>query len=431
MNPHRLLFSLCALLCVLPTPVLAASTELASMASDTTQADNDSSRPWVSGDGRYVAFHSLASNLVAGDTNGEYDVFVHDRTSGQTARVSVASDGTQGNGGSYLPAISADGRWIAFYSLANNLVVGDDNNDYDVFVHDRTTGQTARVSVASDGAQASDDSSRPSVSGDGRYVAFESLAANLVPADTNRCADVFMHDLVTGQTTRVSLASDGTQANADSGSPSLSQDGQHVTFHSGAANLVAGDTNGWQDVFVRDRLSGKTTRVSVASDGTQANGWCGSPSLSGDGRYVAFYSLATNLVAGDTNGSPDVFVHDRITGQTVRVSMASDGTQGNDGSFFPAISSSARYVTFYSSANNLVPGDSNNAYDVFVHDRETRVTTRLSLANDGSQSNGNSLLAAISAQGGQVAFQSEATNLVASDGNGSQDVFVRDLLAGQ
>jgi|GEM_PF-1585857 len=223
-------------------------------------------------------------------------------------RVSVASGGTQGNGDSGCPSISADGRYVAFQSYASNLVPGDTNGTWDVFVHDRLTGQTTRVSVASDGTQGNGDSECPSISADGRYVAFASLASNLVPGDTNGTWDVFVHDRLTGQTTRVSVASGGAQGNSGSWCPSISADGRYVAFQSYASNLVPGDTNGVLDVFVHDRLTGQTTRVSVASDGTQGDSYSFGSSISADGRYVAFSSLASNLVPGDTNDKPDIFV---------------------------------------------------------------------------------------------------------------------------
>ena len=350
-----------------------------SVASDGTQSNHDSYNPSISADGRFVAFESEATNLVSGDTNNFQDIFVHDRQTGQTTRVSVASDGTQANGHSYAPSISADGRYVAFASLASNLVSGDTNGAWDVFVHDRQTGETTRVSVASDGTQAIGFffGSSPSISADGRYVAFDSWATNLVSGDTNDKPDVFVHDRQTGQTTRVSVSSDGTQANNGAIYPSISADGRYVAFESNSTNLVSGDTNSVTDIFVHDRQTGQTTRVSVSSDGTQANGgpgWSGNPSsISADGRYVAFHSYADNLVSGDTNSATDIFVHDRQTGVTTRVSIASDGTQANGFSASPSISADGRYVAFMSGATNLVSGDTNNDWDVFVHGREGNI----------------------------------------------------------
>jgi PKD repeat protein/Tol biopolymer transport system component len=420
---------LATLLAYGPAAAAGVITERVSVASDGTQGDNHSAYPSISADGRYVAFWSNASNLVGSDTNDEGDVFTYDRQTGQTTRVSIASDGTQGDDSSYEPSISADGRYVAFKSDASNLVTDDTNNAQDVFVNDRQTGQTTRVSVASDGAQANSLSYWPSISANGRYVAFTSLANNLVSGDTNNADDIFVHDRQTGQTTPVSVASDGTQGNARSIMPSISADGRYVAFFSDASNLVSGDTNDYMDVFVHDRQTGQTSRVSVASDGTQGNNGSFAPSISADGRYVAFFSDASNLVSGDTNDYMDVFVHDRQTGQTSRVSVASDGTQGNSISFDPSISADGRYIAFTSVASNLVSDDSNGDWDIFVHDQQTGQTSRVSVASDGTQMEIPSPLPSIearpsiSADGCCVAFGSNATNLVSDDTNGVWDVF--------
>jgi DNA-binding beta-propeller fold protein YncE/Tol biopolymer transport system component len=413
--------------------VMAANTGITtriSVASDGTQGNCDSLLPSVSADRRYVAFESCASNLVNGDTNGYTDIFVHDRQTGQTGRVSIASNGTQGNGDSYWPSISADGRYVAFESEASNLVSGDTSGHWDVFVHDRQTGQTGRVSVASTGTQGNGDSTRSSISADGRYVAFESEASNLVGGDTNTSMDIFVHDRQTGQTERVSVASNGSQGNGNSTWPSISTDGHYVAFDSVASNLVSGDTHGHWDVFVHDRQTGQTGRVSVASNGTQGNGNSTSPSISTDGRYVAFESEASNLVSGDTNNSMDAFVHDRQTGQTERVSVASNGIQGNDHSGWPSISTDGYYVAFYSSASNLVSGDTNSIADLFIHDRITSQTTLVSVASDGTQGNDWSDLPSRPPDGCSVEFTSWASNLVTGDTNGVADVFAHDCLIG-
>jgi Tol biopolymer transport system component len=408
------------------------ATERVSVASDGTQGNERSSPSSISADGRYVAFSSLASNLVSGESNWSSDIFVHDRQSGQTTRVSVASNGTQGNSGSYDPSISADGRYVAFTSFASNLVSGDTNDTGDIFVHDRQSGQTTRVSVASNGTQANDESGRASISADGRYVAFWSAASNLVSGDTNGAWDIFVRDRQSSQTTRVSVASNGTQGNSTSARASISADGRYVAFWSYASNLVSGDTNGAWDIFVRDRQSSQTARVSVASDGTQGNSGSGYPSISADGRYVAFSSSASNLVSGDTNGCGDTFVHDRQSSQTTRVSVDSNGTQGNGSpDYAPSISADGRFVAFSSYAKNLVSGDTNFYLDVFVRDRQSSQTTRVSVASDGTQGNANSYEPFISADGRYVAFCSDASNLVSGDTNGYVDVFVHDRVLGQ
>ncbi len=440
--------------------------ERLSVASDGTQANNVSPGAAVSADGRFVAFQSEANNLVAGDTNAAIDIFVRDTCLGatgctpSTVRVSVASDGTQANGDSAVPSISADGRFVSFGSLASNLVAGDTNAFGDVFVRDTCLGaagctpSTVRVSVASDGTQGDDTSDSFSISADGRFVAFESDASNLVAGDTNLATDIFIRDTCRGatgctpSTVRVSVASDGTQANGNSfgnaNGAAVSADGRFVAFQSDASNLVADDTNAASDIFVRDTCLGatgctpSTVRVSVASDGTQTGGGGSRFSISPDGRFVAFESGASDLVVGDTNAALDIFVRDTCLGatgctpSTVRVSVASVGTQANDHSFGAAISSDGRFVAFSPGASNLVVGDTNAASDIFVRDTClgatgcTPSTVRVSVgATFGfPQANGSSSRAAISSDGRFVAFQSDASNLVAGDTNGVGDVFL-------
>ncbi len=420
------------------TPLETGVTSRVSVSSSGSQGIGGSTGPSISADGRYIAFTSQAGNLVFGDTNGADDVFVYDHWSGIIARVSVASDGTQGDGPSSGTSISADGRFVAFKSYAHNLVIGDTNNVADVFVHDRQTRQTTRVSVASGGAQGNELSIKPSISADGRYVAFESWARNLVIGDTNNKEDIFVHDRSTGATTRVSVASDGTQGNDESDVPFISADGRYVVFSSNASNLVSGDNNtscdtdsdgqyddNCPDIFLHDRQMGETGRVSVATDGTQGNGWSVGASISADGRYVAF-ATQSSLVSGDTNGRYDVYVRDRQAGETIRVSVASDGTQGDGDSTWPFISANGRYVAFASAASTLVNDDTNGSADIFVHDREARETSRVSVDSNGSQGGADSRGSSLSSDGRYVAFTSLAANLVSGDDNGWDDVFVHD-----
>ena len=381
----------------------------------------------ISADGRYIAYQSDASNLTPGDTNAYQDIFVYDRVTGQTTRVSVASDGSQGNGYSTSPAISATGRYVAFASFATNLVAGDTNGYADMFVHDQVTGQTERVSVASDGSQGNataDTGYAVSISADGQSVAFGSWASNFAPGDTNGSSDVFLRNRATGVTTLVSAAPDGTVGDRDSVTPAISVDGQTVAFVSYATNLVAGDTNGVGDVFIYDRTTGVISLASVGADGSPANAMSLLPSVSADGQRVAFLSHASNLVAGDTNGDDDVFVRDRAAGVTLLASVTSDGKQ-HTGIANPALSPDGRFVLFCAMGPDFVVGDTNGKEDVFVHDLATGVTTRVSLAYDGSEGNGLSATRAIAADGRFVAFRSVATNLVAS-GPGGPGIYLRD-----
>ncbi|MCL5104353.1 MAG: hypothetical protein M1133_09600 [Armatimonadetes bacterium] len=421
---------LVSVVAVLPAArVMAGVTERVSVASDGTQGNGGSGIDGglsISADGRFVAFYSYASNLVTGDTNSTYDIFVHDRQTGVTERVSVATGGAQGNSNSYYSSISADGRFVAFESYASNLVPGDTNDTVDVFVHDRQTGVTSRVSIATGGAQGNGGSNRPSISADGRVVAFESVADNLVPEDTNGRCDGFIHDRQTGSTQRVSAATGGAQENNSSACFFISADGRFVAFQSDASNLIPGDTNDYGDVFVHDRQTGSTERVSVATGGAQGDWNSYGGSISADDRFVVFTSYASNLIPGDTNGAPDVFIHDRQTGSTERVSVATGGTQGAWNSYGGSLSADDRFVAFMSHASNLVPGDTNGALDVFIHNRQTGVTSRVSVATGGAQGNSESNAYSISADGRFVAFYSYASNLVPGDTNGALDVFVHD-----
>jgi Tol biopolymer transport system component len=421
------------------TAAQTKGTQRVSVANNETQADHRSKQPSISADGRYVAFASDATNLVTGDTNGVTDIFVRDLVKKTTTRVSVSSDGREGNKASYWPFISSDGRYVTFTSDADNLDVPDTNGAGDVFVHDKQTGETEMISRAEDGTAGNDLSFWSSISTDGRYIAFMSNATNLMPSDTNDSWDIFLRDRQTGQTSLVSTGYDGTQANSQSEYPVISADGRYVAFASDATNIVERDNNGYRDVFEYDRETRKTIRVSVASDGTQADAGTQAfvISISADGQFVAFPSLATNLVLNDTNKVWDIFVHDRDKGETIRVSVSSDGLQADAGSYGVSISPDGRWVTFGSNATNLVPDDLNGLMDVFVYDRQTGQTERVSVSSDGTEGNeasGFTLIAPagidfaygtlISDDGSAVVFMSNASNLVVDDTNASQDIFV-------
>jgi Tol biopolymer transport system component len=404
----------------------SATTERVSVSSSGEQGNGDSYGYFgaaISADGRYVAFTSDASNLVAGDTNGTLDVFVRDRQLNTTERVSVSSTGHQGKGASWLPAISADGRYVAFTSEASNLVAGDGNHSYDVFVHDRKLDTTKRASVSSTGHQGDGDSWSEAISADGRYVALTSEASNLVARDTNDESDVFVRDRKRHKTSRVSVSTTEHQGDRGTYSAAISADGRYVAFTSYASNLVSKDTHK-NTLFVRDRKLGTTRRMS----GTGPPGRGSGAAISADGRYVAFDSHAPNLVAADTNDAYDVFVHNRKHHTTSRVSVSSTGDQGNGRSEYPAISADGRYVAFWSAASNLVAGDTNGMLDVFVRDRKHHTTSRVSLSSTGDQGNSRSQYPAISADGRYVAFPSAASNLVAGDTNTADDLFVRGPL---
>lgn len=423
------------------TAKVPPTTTRVSISSSGGQGNLPSYAVAITPDGRYVAFTSVATNLVSGDTNSTADAFVHDRRTGETARVSITDMGQQAsppknpveNSGSVAEAISPDGRYVVFRSDAPNLVAGT-NRGFNVFVRDRARGRTTRVSVTSAGRAGNGLSHSGSISADGRYVVFESQASNLVRADTNRASDIFLHDRRTGRTSRLSVSSRTRQGNGASYSADISADGRYVTFESDASNLVPRDTNRTTDIFVRDRRTGRTSRVSVSTGNKQGNRLSEGAAISADGRYVAFASQASNLVAGDTNRNADIFVNDRLTHRTRRVSISSRGVQAKQSSGALSISPEGRYVAFASLASNLVASDRNKSMDVFVHDSKTGRTILASLAARGSQGNTYSDLVplgdALSTNGRSLIFYSAAANLVARDTNGVADVFVRDFGTG-
>lgn len=331
--------------------------------------------PSLSADGRFVAFGSSATNLVAGDTNGVGDIFVRDLKRDRTKRVSLGAGGTQGDGTSLHPALSADGGLVVFASNSSNLVAGDTNGTTDIFVRDLETKRTTRVSVNSAGAESDGFSIRPVVSEDGKLVVFESLATNLAPGDANASApglgpmDLFAHQVKNGRTELISAGPSGMGGNEGSFTgfqPAISADRRFVGFDSFASDLVAGDGNGGFDTFVRDLKKDRTRLVSRSSAGAQGEGESGIPSLTRDGRHVAFESAATNLVPGDTNGASDVFVRDLKRGVTERVSVGPGGAEGNSFSDRASIAANGSAITFNSVASNLVPGDTNGFADAFV-----------------------------------------------------------------
>ena len=398
------------------------------VSSGEVQGNSSSYWPSASNDGRFVVFDSDASNLVSGDTNAAGDVFVRDRQTGTTRRVSISSSEQQGDAPSHSATISADGRYVAFVSGATNLVPGDTNGVEDVFVRDRKLGTTRRVSLRNDGGDGNGASFSPRISATGAFVVFTSAATNLAPGDTNGSYDVFVRDRERQRTRRVSVNSHEVGANGNSVDGSITPDGRYVVFGSSSTNLAGGDTNAAQDIFIRDLRLGTTKRVSMNSLGFQGNGDSTDARISGDGRVVVFRSTATNLVLNDTNASDDVFIRDRVASTTKRISVRSNGRQANDRSTGPSISLDGRFVAFVSEATNLVGNDSNGQPDIFLRDRRTKSTTRLSVSSSGAQGNGESYDPSISPDGTFVVFVSYATNFMANDTNGRDEVFIRGPL---
>lgn len=405
-------------------PDALAPCERVSVNNQGGEGNASSSGPAVNANGTVVGYFSDASNLVSRDRNDVRDAFCRDRIARLTERHSVAANGNEGNARSHSeglgPALSGDGNLFAFSTFASNLGPDDTNGVGDVYVRNRASGEQTRVTYAHTGGETDGTSIVGDISTDGRCVVYQSFATNIVPLDQNGASDVFLFDRASGLTTLVSSGPDGP-GNGASITPAVSGDCRFVAFASAATNLVAGDTNGLTDIFVRDMQTGEIRRVSVASDGTQANGTSFFPDLSFDGSVVAFKSDASNLVPDDTNGEPDVFVH--AGGVTTRVSVDDFGHQADGFSGPPSVSGDGRFVAFPSWAANLVSDDGNSAGDVFVYDRRA---LRIRRVTCGVEPNAGvpDIAPRLSTDGNWVAFASSASNLVEGDSNNSVDVFI-------
>jgi hypothetical protein len=425
--PHPGLLPLSLAIALSAVPLSAQSTQRANLTSLGGLPQFGATWPSVSADGSLVAF-STHEFLVPGDLTWGYDVFVQERATGKLVLASTSADGVVAGNGSINPCLSGDGRFVAFESDASTLVPGDTNDVTDVYRKDLATGEVVRISVNGHGQEVQGYSREPRCSDDGVRVSFHSIAAGYVAVDANGGKpDVFVRDVSTGTTRIVSVSSAGVQGNGNNWNMSISGNGERVAIMSYSNNLVPGDTNNRADIFVHDLQSGQTTRVSVATNGAQANDHSLGGSLSRDGRYVCFTSLASNLTPGDTNNKPDVFVHDLQTGITERVSVDSAGAQGSGESGSGLLSGDGRFVAFLSSAANLAPNGSGSAAQVYLHDRVTGTTTRESVDAAGEQGDYKSDELAFSSDGGTIAYRSYATNLVPNDSNNQTDIFVRSV----
>ncbi len=410
------------------SPVVA-QIERISVANNGSQANAGSASAAISFDGSVIAFHSNADNLVPGDTNGWTDVFVRDLDAGTTEIVSLRPDGGQTANYSRLSSISNDGNLVAFQARSSAVVTIPG-------LTDRAGGTTAHLLPDSSGpnpAVAAVARLEATLSGDGRFLAFRTRSSlqNVWPEsirpindDLNSAHDVFVLDLVTDPTPqieRISRLSTGVGLDADSRSPAFSSDGRFVAFMT-YSELLPDDANNRPDIAVKDRQSGNLEVISVTPGGSTGNGGSFNPAVSDDGNIVVFRSEASNLVAGDTNGRWDIFVRDRSAGTTTRVSIASDGSQANHNSMDAAVSADGRFVVFRSLASNLVPEDSNNRADIFVHDRQSRQTAIVSRP-PGGQADGHSANPMPSGDGLWIAFESDASNLIVGDTNRVRDIF--------
>ncbi len=409
---------------------LAPAIQAISVAADGTLSGDGNSLVYdgvnsFSSDGRYVVFSSGANNLVAGDANGKSDIFVRDLQTGITKLVSTNAGGTQGNASSVAPSISRDGRFVVFMSSATNLVSGDTNGFPDLFAKDLQTGAITRISTDSTGQQrvGSNFYSVPAISDDDRFVVFATNEADLVSGDTNNLNDVFLKDLHTGAISRISTTSGGAQANGASDLPVITGDGRLVFFRSSATNLVSDDTQGKQNLFMKNLLTGAVMLVSTDTDGNPSSADINFPVISRNGRYVAF-STTASLIATDTNALSDVYWKDLATGTIRLVSTTSSAALEDGASFNPSLSDDGRFVAFASKATNLVAGDTNESQDVFLKDLTTGIVTRASLTSSGQEINGDSQTPSLSGDGKKLLFYTGNPNVVPGDTNGNLDIFL-------
>lgn len=388
-----------------------------------TQGDANSIDASISGDGRFVAFASNAGTLVDEGGNGLYQVFVNDRSTGQTELISKSPDGELGNDSSREPSISGDGRYVTFHSSASNIVTGygSTHGDKHVFLYDRQLNQTYLVSISLNGEYANSNSTSPKISPDGGYIVFDSESDDMVTGDTNLNGDVFCYNRATGQIQQISSPKNGDYLKlAYGGSASLN--GSYIVFSSNI-RYVPEVSNDRFHIYVYDRENSLFELASIAADGTQANQNCTNPSISADGNHVVFSTSSSTLVPEGSNGKNQIFLRNRSTNQTELISKDLNGGLGNDNSFNSSVSEDGRYITFESFATNLTTDDTNGIRDIFVYDRQTGKTCRVSALPDGIQGNGDSSFPLISSGGGTIAFHSSANNLVTGDTNGMQDVF--------
>lgn len=402
-------------------------TVLVSVGLGGAPADGPSERASVSADGRLVVFTSHASNLVPGDHNDCSDVFLRDLDRGTTVRVNRGLNGTESNGCTGIdPIISADGRHVVYSADSTNLVRGVRDGRSHIFRTDLRTGRTVLVSGTADGTPGNGDSMRPTLSADGRYVAYATSADNLIPGDTPAGVwDTVVRDMANGTTRRTSAADDGTPGNAATDGTQISADGHYVTYFSNATNLVPGDTNHKVDEFLHDRTTGRTTRLSVSADGVESDQITIGGTISDDNRYVVLNSHATNLTPDSPDtGQNHIYLQDLRQGTLRLIDKGADGEPAPGGTFWASITGDGRHIPMASAGPNLVADDTNKVRDIFVADLPGGELRRVSVATGGGQADAASYFPDADQHARTVVFTSYATNLVTGDTNGQPDIFV-------
>jgi Tol biopolymer transport system component len=423
----------CALAIVMLAPITSAATpktKLASQNNEGFQANQESLRHEISASGRFVVYDSDAGNLVAEDLNGRTDIFIRDFKAGTTKLVNSALGGGVGNGGSARPTVSGNGRFIAFLSTSTDLIAGGTNGLAHVFVRDRKKGKTELISKSSVGTQANGGSLDAVISADGRWVAFESGADNLVVKDTKGKRQIYLFDRDTDKLILVSRNNAGTAGNGQSEEPAISANGRYIVYQSSATNLKSKDNKSRLQIFLFDKRKKRTEFISRNKMGKAGNDHSVNPAISGDGARVVYASAATNL-GKDTNGRADAYMRDRKARKTSRVSLNWKGKQLNGGNAGansePDISASGRWVAFKSSAKNATKGSTHSGvyYHIYARDLVSgtikRISRRAKPANDESDE------PELSRDGTFVSFRSDATNLIkGGDANGDkEDIFRR------
>ena len=405
-----------ALVIAPPAPAHAAvlATDLVSVTADGTQGNENSILPSVDAGGRFVVFQSASSNLASDDDNGKDDVFLTDRETGSLELISRGADGRPLPGDSGGSQISADGRFVTYYSWT-----GTSAEWPKIYVYDRVARSTEQIPTGAKGSMS------PSISGDGRYVTFASGSEDIVPDANGWYSDVFLHDRLTGATRIVSSSADGTQGDRSASKGVVTADGRHVAFTSSATNLVPGDTNDVEDIFLKDLTTGGIQRITVANDGSQLTDfWIYSdPSVSADGRHVG-YSTTGAFDPADANDDIDVYLRDTLTGRTTLVSRRASGEPLTSGwASSPAVSGDGDSIAFWSNSGQIVAGDTNYTGDLFVYDRVSGVTERVSVTGSGTEADGAD--GGVLSHDGRLAFyRAGAANLVTNDTNGKDDIFV-------
>ena len=403
----------------------AGEFERVSVLSDGSEANRASNFPSLNADGSITVFESTATNLVAEDTNGKSDIFLHNRNTAETIRVSVNNAGVEANDACYDPAVSGNGNFVVYESYATNLVEGIKERSPRIYLYDVANKKTELVSVSASGAPA-DGCVDASISGDGRFVVFSSRSP-LIEEDFNNEEDIYLRDRQNGVTRHISIADHWDMPNGQCRRPQISENGQYIVFDSLASNLISSDLNGCGDIFLYDQNDNKITCITALNEYEQANSDSETAHISANGNFVVFESKGNNLVEMDTNAVADIFLKNLETGEFLRISVNNEGEQANKNSKDPVISGDGKYVVFVSRASNLDPAGKAKGNQVYIHDIEQGTTRLGGMATDGRVQRGNSEVPMISSDGKIVVFKSSISNLVENDKNYMSDIFLNIL----